>query len=91
MYIPLVTAIVMLLGLFFSPYVRGLTTNRILKSVYHIAFVLCSLFVVPVVILPLADSPVAASTQTGSYFFYLGILVLVFVCVKRFWWKRVAK
>lgn len=91
MYIPLVTVIIMLLGLFFSPYVRGLTKNSILKPVYHITFILCALFVVPGVILPLADSPVAASTETGSYFFYLGILALAFVCVKCFWWNRVAK
>ncbi len=88
MYIPLITATLMHLGIYFSPNIKRLTENRILKSVYHIAFVLCSLFVVPVVKLLLSDSPVSASEQTGSYFFYLAIPVLLFVCVKRFWCKR---
>ena len=80
----LVTAVVIITGLYFSPYLRNLTDKKILKSVFHIIGILVILLGPMLVIFPLLGVPVYVSSFTGRFLFLLGFPTLIFVGVRKF-------
>ncbi len=83
MLIALITAILMITGLYHSPKLRDFTDNKILKSVYHILGILFALLAPMMIIFPMLGVPVYVGSLTGKFFAMFGIPTLVFVGVKK--------
>ncbi len=83
MLIALITATLMIVGLYFSPKLRELTDNKILQSTYHILGIFFILFGPMAIIFPIFGVSVYAASLTGKFFAMLGIPTLIFVGVKK--------
>jgi len=84
MVIALITAILMIAGLYHSPKLREFTDNNILKSAYHILGILFFLFGPMLIVFPMLGTSVEVASMTGRFFAMLGIPTLFFVGVKKF-------
>ncbi len=83
MLIALITATLMITGLYYSPKLRELTDNKILKSAYHILGILFALLAPMMIIFPMLGVPVYVGSLTGKFFAMFGIPTLIFVGVKK--------
>ena len=83
MLIALITAILMIAGLYFSPKLRELTDNKALQSTYHIIGILLILFGPTAIVFPTLGVSVYVSSLTGKFLAIFGIPTLIFVGVKK--------
>ncbi|OUS30221.1 hypothetical protein A9Q99_07040 [Gammaproteobacteria bacterium 45_16_T64] len=83
MIIALITACLMIVGLFQTPRVREFTENNALKSLYHILSVLFVLFGPFFVIFPLLGVSVKSASLTGTFFMLFGIPTLIVWGIKK--------
>lgn len=84
MLIALITAILMITGLYHSQKLRDLSDSKILKSVYHILGIFFIILAPMMVVFPVLGVPVYVGSMTGKFFAMFGIPTLIFVGVKKF-------